>query len=238
MNRYIIFVILAAALLAGGCTVDENGIRDPVAEAKAAATRQAAAIQADKESVKIEIDRKSALAEIKLRETQAESEAYKTKLLAEAQAEADKVRLVEQARASVQVSQAFAIALSIVLVLGAAAAAAWAIGLSAANVYNAAAGARYIKIGVESATLLPPPLVIVDGWLLDTRTGERAALRDPAGVNRLKLATTTHTTDLAIMAQSAERIARQKHPAAAQVADQLPTIAASLPMLYTEGVIE
>jgi len=232
-NKVILLSI--AILFLSACTVDENGIRDPVAEAKAAATRQAAATIADKESVKIEIDRQAALAEIKLRETQAESEAYKTRLLAEAQAEAEKARMIEQARAQVQVSQAFAVALSIVLVLGAVAAVVWISGRSVAGAYNAMQAARYVKIGVEPGTLLPPPLVIVDGYLLDTRSGERAKLRDPAGVNRLKLAATTHTTDIALMAAAARAIAGQKHPAAAQVADQLPTIAASLPMLDTAG---
>lgn len=241
MRKCAVVLMLAWLVLLSGCSGDvqmEDGklsITDPEREARAAATRQAAAIIADKESVQVEIQRKSALAEIKLKETQAESEAYKTRVLAEAEAEARRETLIEQGRAVAQVMRAFADAMRIILVLGAVALVIFVTGRSVAGAHNAMLAARYVKIGADPATLQPPPIVITtDGLLLDTRTGERAKLRDAVGVNQLLLAAVTRNLDMAMLARAAEQIARSNSKpgsGGAQVGDILPALASSVPTL-------
>ena len=229
-NKAILLAVLA--IIMAGCTIDERGMRDPVAEAKAAATRQAASTLADKASVKIEIDRKSALAEIKLRETQAEAAAYKARAQADIDMETARALAAEKAR----VLTAFSTGMSGIMLGLSACAVLWTGTRAVIALLYASRDAGYVKIGVEPSTLLPPPLVIVDGYLLDTRSGERAKLRDPAGVNRLKLAASTRNTETAQLARAAVDIGKATKDK--QAADMLPAIAQSVPTLEIEGGVE
>jgi hypothetical protein len=169
-------------------------------------------------------------AELKLRQAQAEADAYRARVMADAEAEAAKVRLAEQARTAAVVTAAFGYALSGVLVLAALAAVIWTTGYSYSRARVAVLSSGLVRIGVEPSTLLPPPLVITaDGILLDTRTGARAALKDAAGIERLKLAATTRLTETALLARAATDIGKATKDK--QAADMLPGIAASVPTL-------
>ena len=109
-----------------------------------------------------------------------------------------------------------------------------ATGKSVAHVRQVWIASEMIKIGVEASTLLPPPFVITrDGFMLDTRTGERARLRDSVGVNQMRLAATTQSTNIALLARAAERIGEtnKSKGGGTQAADVLPGIGTSVPLL-------
>jgi hypothetical protein len=107
-----------------------------------------------------------------------------------------------------------------------------ATGRSVAYTYNAILSAQYVRIGVEPMTMLPPPLVITaDGFLIDTRSGERSRIRDAAGVNRMRLSATTQTTNAALLGRATVDISKANRGNGVQAADALPTIAASIPLI-------
>jgi len=241
-HTHSIFALLLAiiALMLAGCsdvTIDESGIKsvDPKRAAEAYATRTAAETAANERALKLETAKRAQDAESERLRIEAEAEAYKARVLAEAQADTERVRLVEQARAGVQVSQAFATSLSIVLVLGAAGAVIWISGVSYSRARNSVLASNYVRIGVDPNTMQPPPIIIThDGMLLDTRTGERAKVRDAVGVNQLLLAAVTHNLDMAMMASAAKDIAQNNakpNSGGAQVADQLANIAEAVPVI-------
>jgi hypothetical protein len=217
--------------------VDESGVTvtDPRRAAEAYATRTAAETAANERALKLETAKRAQAAESERLKIEAEAQAYKARVLAEAEADAERVRLVEQARAGVQVSQAFATALSIVLVLGAVGAVIWIAGLSYSRARTSVLASNYVRIGVDPMTMQPPPIVITaDGMLLDTRTGERAKVRDAVGVNQVLLAAVTHNLDMAMMANAAKDIAQKNskpNSGGAQVADQLANIAEAVPVI-------
>jgi hypothetical protein len=96
--------------------------------------------------------------------------------------------------------------------------------------YGAILKARYVQIGVEPLTMLPPPIVVTaDGYLIDTRSGERARIRDAAGVNRLKLAASTRNTETAQMARAVVEAAKSTKSTTAT--QDLPMISASVPTM-------
>jgi len=85
------------------------------------------------------------------------------------------------------------------------------VGICLATAYGRRAllQSQYIAIGVEKATLQPPPFVFVGGYMIDTRSGERARLREAAAVNRLLLQRASEETETALRARAAIEIARQ-----------------------------
>lgn len=87
-------------------------------------------------------------------------------------------------------------------------------------------------IHVEPATQQAPPFLITsDGYLIDTRTGERAKVRDAAGVNKLRLQAGTQLTGIALATRAVERVG--KAATSAQPADMLPGIVQSVPLIGT-----
>ncbi len=106
-------------------------------------------------------------------------------------------------------------------------------GLGYLTVERARLAARYLPLHVERSTMQPAPLVVTaDGWLIDTRTGERARIRDAAGVDRLRLAATTQATNIALGMRAAAQIAKSARSAGP--ADVLSQIAASVPLVQGE----
>jgi hypothetical protein len=245
-------LIVLAIALTSGCTVDQYGLRNPEAEAAAAAVQNETWIKRQNAETDLAIRRQNAEAE--LRASQQEIEARRLRAAAEAdaivasgQAKADGARAIAQAKAEAergtvaargQAAAAALVALGTggqfaIVALGAGLAIAiivTATGRSVAYSYNAILKARYVQIGVEPLTMLPPPIVVTaDGFLIDTRSGERARIRDAAGVNRLKLAASTRNTETAQMARAVVETARiTKSTTAAQ---DLPLIAASVPTM-------
>lgn len=240
-------VVLALALI--GCTVDKDGLRNPGAEAAAAAVENETYIKRQNAETDLDIRRKNADAEVEAKRQEIEARRLRAQadadaIVAAGRAQADGARVIAQAKAEAEQgvvaargrakSQAlkalgtggqFAI-----VALGAGLAIAivvTATGRSVAYSYNAILKARYIQLGVEPLTMLPPPIVITaDGYLIDTRSGERARIRDAAGVNRLKLAATTRTTDVALLSQALVNSAKiTKSTIATQ---DLPGIASSV----------
>lgn len=91
---------------------------------------------------------------------------------------------------------------------------------------------RIYSVRVEPATQQAPPMLIMDnGYLIDTRTGERARVRDAAGVNRLRLQAGTQLTGIALAARAVERVG--KAATSAQPAEMLPGIVQGVPLIGT-----
>ena len=154
-----------------------------------------------------------------------------------ARGQADVQTELARADASVQTSHTLATAGAVAIPLLAVGAAvafvilAW--GHSTATVKHAMLTAGYVTIGVERPTLLPPPLVVHNGYLIDTRSGERAALKDPAGVDRMRLGAMAHTTETALVARAHVAIARAtKNPKAG---DALMAAVNTLPTMVDAG---
>ena len=140
------------------------------------------------------------------------------------------IRADAQADATRAIGNAGAGAIYILVMALAVAMAIFALGHAVAHVRVAILDSSYVRIGVESRTMLPPPLVITqDGYLIDTRTGERAQLRDAVGVNNLRLAATTHMTEVAQVADAQVRIAKATKDS--RVGDALRGIASHIPLL-------
>jgi hypothetical protein len=97
-----------------------------------------------------------------------------------------------------------------------------ALAVGGAIVRRAGIAGGFVRIGVEASTLQAPLLVTADGWLVDPRTGERARLRDRAGVDRLRLQASARLGAVAIAARAAERIAGARNDRPAEV---LPAVA-------------
>jgi len=150
------------------------------------------------EVAKLEAERQSAVAlgDAQVKEIEATGEAKRQEAAATGHAKAMAIKTAGYAGAAVLV----AVALAVVILAG---------GWSAATTRKAWAEAQLLTIGVEQSTLLPPPFVVTaDGYLVDTRSGERARLRDAAGVNRLRLQTSADVTKAALGARAAAEIAR------------------------------
>lgn len=245
-------------LLMASCTVDRDGIRDPVAEAQANAANSKTRINAENANLDLAIREKNAETELAAKRAiiendrlRAEAEAQGIAAIAEARAMAEQSSIKEKGKADAksiesqgEAKSQFWNAVGIgsriaIIALGIGLAVSIVIGMTGRTVaytYNSIQKSKYVLIGAEPRTLLPPPIVItMDGYLLDTRTGERARLRDAAGVNRLRLAATTQTTNLALMGRTAEEIAKtakgKDGAASAEVGGMLPAIAQSVPLL-------
>ncbi len=228
--------VLALALAGCDVTLDDKGfdMHDPVRQAAATAT--IAAVQAQDKNAQVEIAIKQAVAaqEIEATRTAMQAELAHKMIVAtvEAGAQAQAIETQSQAQTQVTVAlgQAGYIAILAIGVGLAIAAIILATGHSVASVKQAVLAANYVQIGVESRTLLPPPLIItVDGYLIDTRTGERARLRDAVGVSQLRLAATTHSTETAQLALTEIEIA--KTTKSDKAADALMVAAGNVPML-------
>lgn len=162
----------------------------------------------------------------------AQGDANANRIIASGQAEAESIRIQAASRANVTIAlgNALSVAIYIFVVGLVMAMTILALGRATADVRGAVLASRYVRIGVESATLLPPPLVITeDGYLIDTRSGERARLRDAVGVDKLRLAATTHTTEIALLSAAEIQIAKQTK--SDKAADALMGAASSVPML-------
>jgi len=251
-------LVPALALAVAGCmSVDSNpnsGFHagDPVREVRAEAT--AAAVRVGEANDNLDIQVREADLELEKQAhavaLEATRVAYQTEMqtqlivaTVEAGAQADTIRARGQAEANrisayaesdIQTShtlaQAGAIAIPMVAIGAAMAFVILAWGHSAATVRRAVMSANYVRIGVDPRTLLPPPLVISsDGYLIDTRSGERARLRDAAGVDRMRLAAMTHATETALVARA--QVAIAKTTASDQPADALMTSVNTLPVI-------
>jgi len=153
---------------------------------------------------------------------------------ADADIQTDRARADASVKTSHTLATAGAIAIPVVAVGGAVAFVILAWGHSTATVKRAMLTAGYVRIGVENQTLLPPPLVIHEGYLIDTRSGERARLSDPAGVDRMRLAATAHATEVALTARSLVSVAKATKNA--RPGDMLPSVAGAIPVIVNGDV--
>jgi len=152
---------------------------------------------------------------------------------ADADIQTDRARADASAKTSRTLATAGAIAIPVVAIGTAGAFVILAWGHSTATVKRAMLAAGYVTIGVEKPTLLPPPLVVHGGFLIDTRSGERAKLSDPAGVDRMRLGAMAHTTETALVARAQVAIARAvKDPKAG---DALMASVNALPTMCDAG---
>jgi len=148
---------------------------------------------------------------------------------ADADIQTGRARADASVKTSHTLATAGAIAIPVVAIGAAVAFVILAWGHSTATVKRAVLSAGYVRIGVEPSTLLPPPLVIHAGYLVDTRSGERAKLSDPAGVDRMRLAATAHATEVALTVRSLVSVAKATKNA--KVGDMLPSVAGAIPMI-------
>jgi len=257
MSKIYLFgvVFLLLALAGAGCSVDTRGegmhVGDPVREVRAEAT--AVAVDTAKGNADLDLQiREAELEAEKAAHTvalEATRVAYQTQMQSqlivatvEAGANAEAIRARGEAEASTirahaeadvrtsrTLADAGAIAIPAVAVGLAVAFVILALGHSTATVKRAILSAGYVRIGVENQTLLPPPLVVHNGYLIDTRSGERARLSDPAGVDRMRLAATAHATEVALTARSLVSVAKATKNA--RPGDMLPSVAGAIPML-------
>jgi len=254
---YLLTAILALAL--AGCSVESgNGqfhAGDPVREVRAEATAVAVVVAKGNADIDLQVRQADLQHEIASHDValQATVTAYTTqmsttlivaKVEADAQAraieargQAEANRITAYAERDVRTSQtlasAVAIAIPMVALAVGLAAMILALGHSVATVKRAVLTAGYVTIGVEKPTLLPPPLVVHGGYLIDTRSGERAALKDPAGVDRMRLGAMAHTTETALVARAHVAIARAtKNPKAG---DALMAAVNTLPTMVDAG---
>ncbi|MBN1891034.1 MAG: hypothetical protein JW850_23765 [Thermoflexales bacterium] len=245
--HYIVLILVLILLVIGLVAVLSNSIQinseganlyNPINEAGAEATRSAADV--GYQNAQLDLSIRKSLNDVEIESRRSEIEADTTARLivatAEAGARVQAIRTQNEAQTQVTVAlgQAGYVAILAIGIGLAIAAVVLAAGHSVANVKRATLTANYVQIGVDPRTLLPPPLVITrDGYLIDTRTGERARLRDAAGIDRLRLAATTHSTETAQLAQAAIEIA--KATKSDQTADALVTAAGNVPMLKTSA---
>ena len=250
--RAFLVIIVVIILLTTGCSMQSNeeGFytgEGRVKQAEARATDVAVDIIEDDAEIdrQIRLSEQEAEREAHLVAVEATKVAYTTQMsttLTRAAAEAKaivaqgdaKARTISvQAEAKARTMTALGNALSgaiYIAVFGLVTAMAiLALGRATADVRSAVRDSSYVRIGVEPSTMLPPPLVIADGYLIDTRSGERARLRDTAGVDRLRLAATTHTTEVALLAAAEKEIAKQT--ASAEPGDALMGVAGNIPLL-------
>jgi len=221
MSRWLTALLLLCLVLTTACSVqsDEEGF--------STGKGRIYAVEAYATETAVDIAAKDATAN---RETRVEATkvAYTTEMSAtlltapvKADAQADVLRAI---------GNAGAMAIYILVVALAVAMTIFASGRAIAHVRGVILASSYVRINVEPRTMLPPPLVITqDGYLIDTRTGERARLRDAAGVNQLRLAATTHATEIAQVADAQVRIAKATKDS--RVGDVLQGIASRIPLL-------
>jgi len=213
--------LLLLVLVLGACAPSpEELARAEVIKASAEATRTATEYQSKQNEIALQVRATVTAQEVTAR--QAELEQQRQIALARGEAEARTVTTLGYALAAVLV--AFALAAVIV-----------SVGFAAASVRRAVIESAFVKIGVERLTLQAPPMVIVNGFLIDTTTGERARLSDGAGVNRLKLAASAQATNTAILARAAAEIAGKAGDA--DPARSLPGIAASVPLIESSAAL-
>ena len=242
MNKVFLVIVSVLLLATAACAPD------PVQLAKASAMNTDTYIKEANAELDLEIRKANAQAQIDAQRAQIENDRLKAEAESAAIQETARLKAVAEQDAIKAKGQAWAGTLQalgfggkialVVLSAGLALALVVAVaGRSAAYAINSVLDAQYVRIGVEPSTLLPPPFVItMDGWLIDTRSGERAAIRDAVGVNRLRLAATTQATNTALLGRAAVEISktnRGKGGDGVRAAESLPTIAASIPMLDT-----
>jgi len=259
MKRVICLLMATLALALVGCSVQSgNGqfhAGDPVREVRAEATAVAVDIAKGNADIDLQVRQADLQNEIESHDValQATVTAYTTqmsttlivaKVEADAQAraieargQAEANRIMAYAERDVKTSQtlasAVAIAIPMVALAAGLAAMILALGHSVATVKRAVLAAGYVTIGVEKPTLLPPPLVVHGHYLIDTRSGERARLSDPAGVDRMRLGAMAHTTETALVARAHVAIARAtKNPKAG---DALMAAVNTLPTMVDAG---
>ena len=247
MARCLLVLSLVVLWFASSCSPSPVEVgKGKILEAQAAATRSATEITqanaytdldirkaaADAElkakEQEIEARRQRAIVDTKIAEEQGQAKADGARQIAIAQADATRKTWEAVGQGSNWLLTAIGIGLSLSVVI-------FTTGRTAARTYGAILRARNVLINVEPSTLLPPPFIITDtGYLIDTRTGERARIRDAAGVNRLRLAASTQTTNIALGMRAAQQIAkdnRGKQSGGVRVAEALPEIGRSIPLL-------
>jgi len=200
MHKWSATLLLLCLVLTTACALqaDEDGIstgKGRIFAVEAYATRTA-----------VDIAEKDATANRATR-VEATVVAYTTQMSTtlltapvEAGARAEAIRAIGNAGA--MVIYIFSVALAVATTI-------FALGRAIAHVRGVILASSYVRINVEPHTMQAPPLIITeDGYLIDTRTGERARLRDSIGVNNLRLATTTHMTEVAQITDAQVRIAK------------------------------
>jgi hypothetical protein len=167
----------------------------------------------------------------------ARGQAEASTILARADADirTDRARADASVRTSHTLATAGAIAIPVIAIGAAGAFIILAWGHSTATVKRAVLSAGYVRIGVEPSTLLPPPLVMHKGYLVDTRSGERAKLSDPAGIDRMRLAATAHATEVALTTRSLVSVAKATKNA--KPGDMLPSVAGAIPMMEMHNAL-
>jgi len=204
-------VALALGLALAGCAESDRGrgqvydARADTERAQARATEIANDRQAELNRLEVTSRQTAAAAELGARLATLESERKSAEALGKAQvreleatgeAKALAIRMAGYAGAVVL----GAVALGVLIL---------ASGWTLATTRQAWASSQMVRIGVEPATMLPPPLVVTaDGWLIDTRSGERARIRDAAGVQELKLKAMAEITQTALAGRAAAEVAK------------------------------
>lgn len=113
-----------------------------------------------------------------------------------------------------------------------------AVGRSAAHAKSQWALADYLMLQAANKDL-PPIIVTRSGYLLDTLTGERARVSDPAAVNHIRTAAMTRLLEASTLARAAVAIGhdnQRKLAGGIQAADVLPGIASSIPLVLPVGM--
>jgi len=221
MSRWLVVLLLLCLVLATACSIqsDEEGF--------STGKGRVYAVEAYATETAVDIAAKDATAN---RETRVEATkvAYTTAMSAtlliapiKAGAQADVLRAIGRAVATAIYILVVALAIAMTI---------FALGRAIAHVRGMILASSYVRINVEPHTMQPPPLVITqDGYLIDTRSGERARLRDAAGVDKLRLAATTHVTEVALLSAAETKIAKQTKNA--KPADALMGAAGNIPIL-------
>jgi len=245
MTKAILILLVLLALLAVGCEAS------PTEKAKANAMNTETYIKEANADLDLEIRRANAQAQIDAQRAKIDNDKLRAEAEAASIVETERLKAVAEQGAITARGQAVAklvsalgfggqILLSAIGIGLAVAAVLYAAGRSAAYAINSVLAAQYVRIGVESQTMLPPPLVYFRNqgqlMLTDTRTGITASVKDGIALNRLLVAATAQSTNAALLGRAAVEISkanRGKGGDGVRAAESLPTIAASIPMLDT-----
>lgn len=193
-------VALALGVALAGCAPEADRGRGAVYHARAEVE------QAQAEATRIANQKRAALDKVEIEARQTASAAELGARLAELEAQRRSAEAYGEARAVATRAAGYAgsvalggLALALLILAG---------GWAMATIRRAWAAAQYVTIAVEQATLQAPLIVTIDGYLLDPKTGERARLRDRAGVDRLRLQAATALTQAALAGRAAEAVAK------------------------------
>ena len=222
----IVAFVCATATIGSSAIATFNGVGQNIERAAASV------VQARADAEQAAIDYANRQRELALQVKQAEADAQARDARQRVESETSAVIAFNSAKS--QMWTWGGIGASVLLLLSFCGAGLYALGFGAGRGLNSIATSQYVRIGVEPATLLPPPFVITrDGYLLATGTGERARLRDASGVDHLRIAATERATETALLARAVVDAAKASKSTTAT--ESLAEIAAGVQTINGNG---